>query len=391
MGGFMSAPEGEQRCQGVCNTGKPANDKRLQASYYETDDFAGVPSLIPPGSGFRGGRPLVNTQVRMLEKDGRIIFSFSEEIQSNIPAYRTQTDGLTATTLVMDAFARADYRNLATPWEILNSPICVFANRYQPVLDDGDQVVSYLRIEWITGVAHAQSFSVDGILFKDDTIGELALKEDVLGNELVAAVATLGGSLLIRSLARAAITSSSRFLGTAIAETAIDAARGVTTSAFRIALLGLRGIRGRLLVELFKSRGVPIVVNIGGTAAKHELAEGAQIAVNPLVQGIKRTIPNLIKADGESIGSLFGKKTVDKIISNRLPTSVNTEQIAKGAADVMKDGGQLEMHFFTTDAEFMDKFAEQLLKNGFRSAKPQLLPPFAGAKPVPTGLMQAIR
>ena len=70
---------------------------------------------------------------------------------------------------------------------------------------------------------------------------------------------------------------------------------------------------------------------------------------------------------------------------------MNTELIAKGAADVMKDGGQLEMHFFTADAEFMDKFAEQLLKNGFKSAKPQLLPPFAGARPVPTGLMQAIR
>ncbi len=387
----MSAPEGEQRCQGVCNTGKPANDKRLQASYYDTDDFAGVPSLLPPGSGFKGRRPLVNTEVRLLEKDGRFIFSYHEDIQSNIPAYKTQADGLTATTLVMDAFARADYRNLATPWEVQNSPICVFANRYSPVLDDADQVVSYLRIEWNTGVAHAQSFSVDGVLFRDDTIGELALKEDVLGNELVAAVATLGGSLLIRSLARAAITSSSRFLGTAIAETAIDAARGVTTSAFGIALLGLRGIRARILVEMFKARGLKVVVNIGGTAAKDELADGAQIALNPLLQGIKRTIPNLIKARGESIGSLFGKKTVDKIISNRLATHVNTELIAKGAADVMKDGGQLEMHFLTNEAEFMDKFAEQLLKNGFKSAKPQLLPPFAGAKPVPTGLMQAIR
>jgi hypothetical protein len=374
----MSAPEGEQRCQGVCNPGKPVNDKRLQASYYDKDYF-------------KGGRPLVNTEVRLLEKDGQFIFSYHEDIQSNIPAYRMQADGLTATTLVMDAFARAEYRNLATPWEIQNSPICVFANRYQPVLDEGSQVVSYLRVEWITGVAHAQSMSVDGVLFKDETIAEKALQEDILGNELVAAVATLGGSLLIRSLARAAITSSSRFIGTAIAETAIDAARGITTPALRIALLGLRGIRARVLAGMFKARGFKVIVNIGGTAAKHEIADGPQIALNPLLQAIKRTIPNLIKSDGESIGSLFGKKTVDKIISNRLPTSVNTELIAKGAAEVMKDGGQLEMHFFTTEAEFMDRFAQQLLKNGFKSAKPQLLPPFAGAKPVPTGLIQAIR
>jgi hypothetical protein len=375
----MGAPEGEQRNQSVNNVGKASNDKRLQASYYEGDYYS------------KGTRSLLNTQTRLIERDGQFIFTYNEELQSNIPAYRMQAEGLVATTLVMDAFERADYRNMATSWEVQNSPICVFANRYQPVLDEGSEVLSYMRVEWISGVAHMQLFTIEGNLSSDQTIAEKPLQEDIIGNELVAAIATLGGSLLVRSLARAAITSSSRFIGTAIAETAIDAARGVTVPALKLALLALRGIRARVLVQMFNARGLKVVVNIGGTAARHELAQGPQIAVNPLLQGIKRTIPNLIKTEGENIGSLFGKKTVDKIISVRLPTSVNTGLIARGAAEVLKDGGQLQMHFFTTEAEFMEKFAEQLIKAGFKSAKPQLAPPFPGAKPVLNGIIDAIR
>src|SRR5436309_4088516 len=107
----MSVPDGEQRCQSVCNVGRPATDKRLQAWYYDPAN----PKV---------SRPQVNTEVRLLEKDGQFIFSYKEDVQSNIAAYRIQADGLVPATLVMDAFERAEYRNLATPWEIQNSPIC---------------------------------------------------------------------------------------------------------------------------------------------------------------------------------------------------------------------------------------------------------------------------
>ena len=374
----MPPPDGAQRNQGVANPGRAASDKRLQEWYYDPS-FTGV------------GRPQVNTETRVLEKDGRFLFTYNEEIQSHIFAYRMQGDGLTTATLVMDAFQRADYRQFATEWETQNSPICVYANPYQPILDDGDQVIAYLRIVWNTGVAHALLTSIEGVQLSDQTIAEKSLKEDLLGNELVAAVATLGGSLLVRSLARASITSSSRFLGAAIAETAIDAGRGITVPAFRLAILGLRGVRARVLVSIFNLRGFKVVLNIGGTAAKHELSQGPQIALNPLIQGINRTIANLIREKGEELASLFGKGTVDKIISNRLPTSVNTQRIAEGAAKVLKNGGELEMHFFTNEAEFLNTFAEQLLKAGFKSAKPQLLAPFPGARPQFTGLIQAIR
>jgi len=377
----MPPPEGEHRNQGVSNPGRPATDKRLQEWYYDPA-FTGIP------------RPQTSTESRVVEKDGRFLFTYHEDIQSHIPAYRMQGDGLTAMTLVMDAFERADYRQFATEWETQNSPICVFANRYQPILNEGDQVIAYLRIEWRTGVAHALLTSIEGQELSDQTIAEKPLKEDLLGNELIAAVATLGGSLLVRSLARVAISSTSRFIGVAIAETAIDAARGVTSQAFRLAVLGFSCIRGRALVALFRRRGFKVIVNIGGEAAPHELRQGAQIAINPFVKGvrgIKRTVPNLIRENGEQVGSLFEKETVDRIISNRLPTSVDTEPIAKGAAKVLKPGGELEMNFLSNDPEFMNNFARQLVKNGFRNAEVELIPPFAGAKPIPTGTIRAIK
>jgi hypothetical protein len=216
--------------------------------------------------------------------------------------------------------------------------------------------------------------------------------EDVVGNELVAAIATLGGSLLIRSLARAAITSSSRFLGKAIAEGAIDAARGVTTTAFHLATLGLRAIRARSLVRTFRSRGLKVIVNIGGEAAEHELRLGAQISVNPFGLGrgqIKRIVPNLIREEGEQIGTLFGKETVDQIISSKLPTSLDTRAIAEGAAKVLKPGGQLRMSFLPKQ-EYVDNFVSQLRAAGFKSAKAQFTLP--GRPSIPSNaVVEAIR
>jgi hypothetical protein len=336
----------------------------------------------------------VNTQSRVLEKDGRFIFTYNEDILSRMPAYRMQGEGLVPATLVMDAFERADYRQFATEWEVQNSPICIAANRYQPIVNEGDQVLAYLRVEWRTGVAHALLTSIDGQELSDQTIAEKPLQEDLVGNELIAAIVTLGGSLLVRSLARVAISSSSRFLGIAIAETAIDAARGVTTQAFRLALLGFNCIRGRSLVGIFRKRGLKVIVNIGGEAAPHEIRQGAQIAINPFVKGVrgvKRTVPNLIREKGEEIGNLFEKETVDRLISNRLPTSVDTEPIAKGAAKVLKPGGELEMNFLSNDAEFMNNFARQLTKNGFRNVTVDMRPPIPGGIPVPTGSITAIR
>src|SRR5512147_2742704 len=117
----MGAPEGEQRCQGVCNAGRPANDKRLSPDYYDKD-------YLP-----KGARPLLTTDARVVVSDGRIFFTINEDYSSNIPAYAIKAEGLVATTLVMGPAERADYRNLATDWEVQNSPICVASHSYQPV------------------------------------------------------------------------------------------------------------------------------------------------------------------------------------------------------------------------------------------------------------------
>ncbi len=376
----MPPPDGEQRCQGVCNPGTRQNDKRLKDSYYDivTDRFGRAQTLVETRIG----------------NDGRLIFTYNESMQSRIPAFRVREEGLVATTLIVEAPARADYRDFATDWEIQNSPFCIFSHRYQPIVDEGNQVLAYGRVEWITGVAHFIQNDIDGIEFDNRTIAEKGLVEDIVGNELVAAIATLGGSLLIRSLARAAITSSSRFLGVAIAEGAIDAARGVSTAAFRLALLGLRAIRARALVRTFTSRGLRVIVNIGGEAAEHELKQGPQIAVNSFGLGrgqINRIVPNLIREKGENIGTLFGKETVDRIISSKLPTSIDTQAVAQGAAKVLKPGGTLQMSFLP-DQEFVDTFVRQLRAAGFKSAKAQFTPPFPNAPSLPSNaFVEAIR
>jgi hypothetical protein len=316
-------------------------------------------------------------------------------MQSRIPAFRLQQDGLVATTLIVEAPARADYRAFATDWEIQNSPLCVFSHRYQPIVDEGDQVLAYGRVEWADRVAHFIQNDIDGVEFDNRTIAEKGMEEDIVGNELVATIATLGGSLLIRSLARAAITSSSRFAVLAIAEGAIDAARGVTSAAFRLAMLGLRTIRARALVRIFNRRGLRVIVNIGGEAAAEELKFGSpQIAVNSFPPGrgeINKVIPNLIREKGEEIGTLFGKDSVDMIVSSKLPLDVDTHAIAQGAAKVLKPGGQLKMSFLPSQ-EFVDTFVRQLRAAGFKSAKAQFTPPFPGAPSMPSNaFVEAIR
>src|SRR5678815_6141275 len=120
----MPPPEGEQRNQSVINInlGRRPIDRRRRDDF-DNRDFPET-----------GGRPPIMGDSR-LPSAGQL-FVLNEDYNSNIPAYKIQADGLVPFTLVMDAAERAEFRNMATAWEIQNSPVCIASHSYQPVLDD---------------------------------------------------------------------------------------------------------------------------------------------------------------------------------------------------------------------------------------------------------------
>lgn len=112
------------------------------------------------------------------------------------------------------------------------------------------------------------------------------------------------------------------------------------------------------------------VVNVGGG-----LEAGAENAtnLNPIVPGTggpTRSIPNHVKAGFEQIGEVFEEGSVDKIISNRLPTStVNWSQAAEGAAKAMKPGGKVAMKVWQLGTEDAAMIKEAFEKAGFKNVK----------------------
>ncbi len=204
----------------------------------------------------------------------------------------------------------------------------------------------------------------------DHQIQEDPLEEDVLGNELVATIVTLGGSLVLRSLARVVLARAAATLGKAIAEIVVVSARGISVEAESSVLLFLRSRRAQSIVSAFVSRGVKVIVNIGGEAGKEEIAQfGEQIALNNQVRmGIaKRFVPNLIKEPGENIASVFESESVDKVVSRKLDASFDTKKVAEGAFKVLKQGGELNMSVFTNNPEFGARFSKALTDAGFKN------------------------
>jgi hypothetical protein len=183
------------------------------------------------------------------------------------------------------------------------------------------------------------------------------------------------------------------FIATALAPLGQGLVRGIISSLFRresgaiagdLALDGMteelaqstaaeattaEATTARTMVRALRAEGEEVVVNVGGEASRFEVSRWPKaINVNPITAGRPTDIPNLVKAGGEELGDLFESGSIDKIVSSKLPPSVDPEMFAKGAANVLKNGGQLEINIFGAGVkEWTAKFTEALVKNGFNA------------------------
>jgi hypothetical protein len=139
---------------------------------------------------------------------------------------------------------------------------------------------------------------------------------------------------------------------------------GETTEG--VVLTALRSIRAQALVKAIQGRSLQVIVNIGGEAGPEEIAQWGvdQIALNPQVRfGVAtKFVPNLVKADGEQIGEVFGRNTIDKVVSRRLPANFDVNKLAQGAFRVLKPGGTVDMQLYGGNPAFATAF-KTALKN----------------------------
>ncbi len=166
-------------------------------------------------------------------------------------------------------------------------------------------------------------------------------------------------------------TSTAIAAGVKIVSLAISrVVAGETTEG--VVLTALRSI-GRKIVKAVQSRGLQVIVNIGGEAGSEEIGLwGAdQIALNPQVRmGMaKKFVPNLVKANGEQIGEVFGPNTISKVVSRRLDANFDVNKLAQGAFRVVKPGGTVEMQLFGGDPVFGAAFETALKNAQFRNVE----------------------
>src|SRR5258706_10820051 len=87
----------------------------------------------------------------------------------------------------------------------------------------------------------------------------------------------------------------------------------------------------------------------------------------------KRFVPNLVKANGEQIGEVFGQNTIDKIVSRRLDASFDVIKFARGASRVLKPGGTIEMELYSNNPAFSASFKAALQNAGFKNISSDLV------------------
>jgi len=290
---------------------------------------------------------------------------------SHIEALRLTTDDFQATTLDFGDAQREIFRAAATQWELRNSRIVNLASRWMPIVDDANTVVAYASPENRGGVHHLWICDIDGNGLYHRVTGEVGLQDSV-GNEIVAIAATIGFGLVVRGIASGLLESLSSAVARGITNASVAvASRLAGEGGERLLLLVLRAMRARAIVRSLQQRGLQVVVNIGGEAGVQEVAEfGAnQIALNNQVRMSvsRRFVPNLVKEPGEAIGDIFGPETVDRVVARRLDASFDTNRVAQGAFRVLRRGGTLDMHVYTNDAGFAQRFADALRRAGFRN------------------------
>ncbi len=161
----------------------------------------------------------------------------------------------------------------------------------------------------------------------------------------------IGKALVRRVLARKAGSTGASTLTKAIGRKTASAPAGGSKE-------------GMELVNQARSSGKPAVVNLGGTGE----VEGA-INLNPNKVAPRLGIPNLIAREGEEIGEVFLRDSIDEIVSNRLPpNTLDWQRVLTGAAQVLKNGGKIVIRFqgVGNDAKVI---LEQFQALGFREIK----------------------
>jgi hypothetical protein len=363
----MAPPQGEQRCHGTCNVGRQ-------------------PTLTEAQAWEIAGRPATQTESCHHQPPSRIAFPSilsSAQLQQIAPfihdavrALQMTDSGFDDINLDVSREAREAFRASATSWELTHSAILLplggtppkFAGT--PIVDDSSTVVAYLSTaRSIAGVHILDLLDLDGNILHYD-MQEDPIESDVLGNELVATLFTLGASLVVRSLARAVLArAAATALGKTVTKIVVVSARGISVEAERAVLLFLRSRRAQSIAASLARRGLKVIVNIGGEGAPGELAEfGEHIALNHQVRmGIaKRFVPNLVKEPGENIARVFERETVDKVVSRKVDFTFDPDEVAQGAFKVLKPGGQLNMGVFPKPG-FGVRFEKALQDAGFKS------------------------
>jgi len=303
----------------------------------------------------------------------------NEQLRAISPFFVKDTDVLLfengqfkKATLTLSSQQNEAFAKIATEWEKRNCPLLTGSHQWTAIIDDAETIIAYTSIEENTDVYHLVIRDINGEAIADQIVGEKPLEPDPLGDTLAATIVTLGGALVVRSIAAgiarvatAAIASGARIVSLAVSRVlAGEATEGVVLTA-------LRSVRAQAIVKALQARGVSIIVNVGGEAGTEEVAKWGvnQIALNHQVRmGVaKRFVPNLVKANGEQIGEVFGQNTIDKIVSRRLDASFDVIKFARGASRVLKPGGTIEMELYSNNPAFSASFKAALQNAGFKN------------------------
>jgi hypothetical protein len=205
-------------------------------------------------------------------------------------------------------------------------------------------------------------FAYDGTLIDVSNARDRALESaDPIG-EIVLLVASFGASVAVsglRVLARETLRNGIKALVKKLA------ARRLARRMARIPkdVVG----KARALVRKLRQEGSEVIVNVGGEAAAHEQVWKKAINLNPVTAGRRTDIPNLVMEKGERIGEIFEPGSIDRVVSSKLPTSVDASQLGEGIGRVLRPGGKVQVNIFGTDVGGWSKaFKDALIKSGFK-------------------------
>lgn len=303
----------------------------------------------------------------------------NEQLRAISPFFVKDTDvlllsegQLKRTKLTQSSEQHAAFAKIATEWEKGNCPLLTGSNEWTAIIDDAEVIIAYCATVNNTGLFHLWIRDVNGEAIVHEIVGEKPLEPDPIGNFLAATVVTLGAALIVRAIA-AGIASNAAAAGARIVSLAVArVVAGETTEG--VVLTALRSIRAQAMVKALRARGAQVIVNIGGEAGVEELSQFGvdQIALNHQVRmGIaRRFVPNLVKENGDRIGEVFGPNTIDKIVSRKLDSAFfEPSKLARGAFNVLKVGGRLEMQIFPNNPAFRMTFTTALRNARFRDVK----------------------